>query len=201
MALAPEATHALAMLAELIGRYGYFVILLGTFFEGETVVVIAGYAAHSGHLSLPWVVVCAFAGSLFGDQLAYLLGRRYAPRVLRRREAWRPRIDRAKRMLERHAVPVMLGFRFLYGFRTVTPFTIGLTGIAPRTFIPLNAVGALVWAAAIAGLGYVFGHALARAIERAHRYEEWIILSIAVVGLVAWIVRQGRKRSAPPARP
>ena len=181
------------MLADLIGRYGYLVVLLGTFFEGETVVVIAGYAAHSGHLALPWVVVCAFVGSLFGDQLAYILGRHYASRVLRRREAWRPKIDRVRAMLERHAVPVMLGFRFLYGLRTVTPFTIGWAGVVPRMFVPLNAVGALVWAVAVAGLGYVFGHALTIALERAHRYEAWVIASIAAVGLIAWAVRQRRK--------
>ena len=187
------------MLTELIGRYGYLVVVLGTFFEGETVVVIAGYAAHGGHLALPWVVVCAFVGSLCGDQLAYMLGRRYAPRVLRRREAWRPKIDRVRALLERHALPVMLGFRFLYGLRTVTPFTIGWAGIAPRTFVPLNAVGALVWAVVVAGLGYIFGHALALALERAHRYEEWIILSIAVVGLALWGLGRGRKRFAAPS--
>lgn len=183
------------MLAELIGRYGYLVVLVGTFFEGETVLVIAGYAAHAGHLALPWVIVCAFVGSLCGDQLAYMLGRRYAPRVLRRRETWRPKMDRVRTLLERHALPVMLGFRFLYGIRTVTPFTIGSAGVAPRTFIPLNAVGALVWAAAVAGLGYVFGHALALALERAHRYEAWIIVAIAIVGLLVWALRR-----RPPIR-
>ncbi|SRR6266545_4127398 len=187
------------MLAELIARYGYLIVLVGTFFEGETVVVIAGYAAHEGHLSLTWVMVCAFVGSLFGDQLAYVLGRRYAPRVLRHREAWRPKIERARMLLERHAVPVMLGFRFLYGLRTVTPFTIGWAGVQPRTFVPLNALGALIWAVIVSALGYAFGGAIALALARARRFEEWIIVSIAMVGLVLWLVRRHRKGS-PAAR-
>jgi membrane protein DedA with SNARE-associated domain len=182
------------MLAELIARYGYLIVLVGTFFEGETVVVIAGYAAHRGHLSLLWVAVCAFAGSTCGDQLAYFLGRRYAPRVLRHREAWRPQIERVRSLLERHALKVMLGFRFLYGIRTVTPFTIGWAGIPPRTFLPLNIVGAVVWALSVSALGYAFGHALALALERAHRYEEWVMLSIAVVGAAAWLVRRHRRQ-------
>jgi len=181
------------VLAELIARYGYLIVVVGTFFEGETVVVIAGYAAHRGHLSLPWVAVCAFAGSTCGDQLAYFLGRRYAPRVLRHREAWRPKIEKVRSLLERHQLKVMLGFRFLYGIRTVTPFTIGWAGVPPRTFIPLNIVGALVWAVSVSLLGYAFGHALTLVLERAHRYEEWVIVLIAVVGVVAWLVRRRRR--------
>lgn len=188
------------MLAELISRYGYVFVLVGTFFEGETIVVIAGYAAHRGHLSLPWVMVCAFIGSLLGDQLAYLLGRRYAARVLRHREAWRPKIEHVRQLLERRAVLVMVGFRFLYGFRTVTPFTIGSTGVSPRTFAPLNAAGAVIWAVTISALGFAFGQTLTLALKRAHRYEEWVIASIAAVGALVWFVRRRRAARAMRGR-
>jgi len=186
------------MLAELISRYGYVIVVAGTFFEGETIVVIAGYAAHRGHLSLPGVMVSAFIGSLLGDQLAYLLGRRYAARVLRHREAWRPKIEHVRQLLERRAVLVMLGFRFLYGVRTVTPFTIGSTGVSPRVFAPLNATGAAIWAVAVSALGYAFGQTLTLVFERAHRYEEWVIASIALMGGLVWFVR--RRRAARAAR-
>lgn len=154
------------MLADLLTRYGYAFVLLGTFFEGESFAVIAGYAAHAGHLSLPWVIVCAFVGSLCGDQVAYLLGRSRTAKGLGRRESWRPKLERVRALLERHSVLVMLGFRFLYGIRTVTPFAIGWTGVRPRTFVP-------------------------------RRYEEWVILSIGVVGIVAWLVRRRRRVVGP----
>ena len=67
------------MLESLIANYGYAAVLIGTFVEGETILVIAGFAAHRGYLSLPWVILLAFAGSLAGDQLWFYVGRRSGP--------------------------------------------------------------------------------------------------------------------------
>ena len=57
----------------LIGNNGYFVLLIGTFLEGETILILAGLAAHLGYLYLPWVIVVAFIGTLSGDQLFFTL--------------------------------------------------------------------------------------------------------------------------------
>ncbi len=68
------------MLETFLATYGYPVLIIGVFFEGETVMVLAGVAAHMGYLSLPWVVVCGFGGTLLGDQLYFYLGRRHGKR-------------------------------------------------------------------------------------------------------------------------
>ena len=49
-------------LQSLIENYGYLAILIGTFLEGETIVILAGFAAQLGYLELPWVIVTAIAG-------------------------------------------------------------------------------------------------------------------------------------------
>jgi hypothetical protein len=36
----------------VIENYGYAAILIGTFLEGETILVLAGLAAHQGYLTL-----------------------------------------------------------------------------------------------------------------------------------------------------
>ena len=46
----------LESLQSLIEHYGYFAVFLGCFLEGETVLVLAGFAAHMGYLSLPGVI-------------------------------------------------------------------------------------------------------------------------------------------------
>jgi membrane protein DedA with SNARE-associated domain len=53
-----------------ISAYGYYAVEAGTFFEGETVLVLAGFAAHRGYLELPLVIACAFAGET-GSVLAF----------------------------------------------------------------------------------------------------------------------------------
>lgn len=40
----------------LIDTYGYPAILIGTFLEGETILVLGGIVAKLGYLKLPWVM-------------------------------------------------------------------------------------------------------------------------------------------------
>ena len=107
-------------LGGLISTYGYAAIAVGTFFEGETVLVLGGFAAHQGYLNLSWVVISAFAGTLCGDQLYFYLGRSQGTNVLEKRPYWRSKSKRVFNLLHRHQFLVTVGFRFLYGLRTVT---------------------------------------------------------------------------------
>ena len=68
-----------------IENYGYLAILVGTFLEGETILILAAFAAHRGYMHLEWVIAAAFAGSLCGDQLFFFLGRRHSERFLKKR--------------------------------------------------------------------------------------------------------------------
>ena len=59
-------------LQSIIENYGYAAILIGTFLEGETILMLAGLAAHQGYLVLTGVIFAAFLGSLSGDQLFFI---------------------------------------------------------------------------------------------------------------------------------
>ncbi|MGW8187802.1 MAG: DedA family protein [Desulfobacterales bacterium] len=82
------------MLESLIEKFGYLAVLLGTFLEGETILVLGGFAAHRGYLLLAGVILTAFCGSLMGDQLFFFLGRRNSRAFLDRRPLWKARADR-----------------------------------------------------------------------------------------------------------
>ena len=184
-------------LQELIGNFGYLVVFLGTFLEGETVLVLGGVAARLRYLELPWVIVCAFAGSLLGDQLWFWIGRRYGPRVLTRHADWRPRVDRIHRLLDRFEIPALVGFRFAYGIRSLAPFVFGMSRIAPAKFLLLNALGALLWAFAGALLGYAFAHPGDALLGDIKRFEMELFALIVALGLALWGYRQlGRRRKS-----
>ncbi|MGD9139858.1 MAG: DedA family protein, partial [Desulfobacterales bacterium] len=136
--------------------YGCAAILIGTFFEGETILVLAGLAAHQGYLVLTWVIIAAFAGSLCGDQLFFYLGRKHSQAVLSKRPGWKQKAEKVHKMMNRFETPMILSFRFLYGLRTISPFVIGMSPVSVKKFILLNAVGALVWAVAVGGGGLPF---------------------------------------------
>ena len=182
----------------IIGSYGYFALLVGTFLEGETILILAGFAAHLGYLNLPWVILVAFLGTLSGDQLFFYLGRRQSRFVLDKHPAWQRRLDRVERLFERYQTLLILGFRFLYGLRTVTPFVLGRSGVARGYFFLLNAVGAMVWSLVVGTGGYLFGSFLKIIIGDIKRYEIETFGIIAIIGGSVWGIyfyRSRRKKS------
>ncbi len=178
--------------------YGYWAVLIGTFLEGETILVLGGLAAHMGYMDLTGVIMAAFAGSLFGDQLFFFLGRRHSTFLLTRRPSWTPKLERANRLIDRFQTPLILGFRFLYGLRTVMPFAIGISTVPVLRFVLLNALGAIVWAAIVAGGGYLFGNALEGILGNIRHYEKMLFALVAISGAVVWVlylVRRHRKKA------
>src|SRR6266508_3995400 len=68
---------------DLFARYGYAVVFGGVFLEnmglpvpGETALLAGAALAHSGRLSLGWVIVTAIVAAILGDNLGFLIGRR-----------------------------------------------------------------------------------------------------------------------------
>jgi len=187
-------------LESLVDAYGYLAVLVGTFIEGETILVLGGFAAARGYLGLPWVILAAFIGSLCGDQLFFFLGRWHGKAILSKRPTWKSRVNKAQKLLERFRIPLILAFRFLYGLRTVAPFVIGMSSVPTVEFIFLNAVGALVWAITVGTGGYLFGSALEILIGNIKHYEIQILGAIAAIGVLIWGIyfyrRRKRKLSA-----
>lgn len=179
----------------LIESYGYVAVLVGTFLEGETIVVLSAFAAHQGYLPLSEVIFAAFIGSLAGDQLYFYLGRKHSRFLLNRRPCWRNRIDKASRLLSRFQTAVILSFRFLYGLRTVLPFAIGMSSVPAGKFAVLNMIGAGIWAAALGYGGYFFGHAFEVVLSDAKKYEFWVFSLIAATGILGWGIFYLRRRN------
>ncbi len=172
---------------DFIESYGYLAVLIGTFLEGETILVLGGFAANRGYLDLFWVIIVAFFGSFTGDQLYFYIGRYYGRRIVSKRLSWQANADKVYRLLERHQTLLILTFRFMYGLRNVTPFALGASRVPKLKFFILNAVGAVIWAIALAWGGYLFGHAFELFFDDFHRYELYVLAVLVLVGLVIWL--------------
>ncbi len=173
-------------LEAFISSYGYAAVAIGTFLEGETILALAGFAAHRGYLQLPWVIVSAFLGTLLGDQLFYYMGRYKGQSILDKHPGWKTKADKIFRLLEKHQTLLIIGFRFLYGLRSITPTLIGLSKVAPTKFLVLNILGAAIWAISIGTLGYFFGQTLELVIADIKHYEVLVGFIFVVIGIVVW---------------
>jgi len=173
-------------LRELIEQYGYYALFVGTFAEGETILVLAGMAARAQHLALPWVMVLAFCGSLLGDQTVFFIGRHWGNAFLAKRPRLKPRIDKIHRMMERHQTWLILGFRFLYGLRNIIPVVIATSPIRFSRFLVLNIIGAALWAVTVSLLGYFLGAAVEAVLGRMRIIA---LIAVAVIAALIWVGR------------
>jgi len=190
-------------LESMVREWGYLAVLIGTFLEGETILVLGGIAAHQGNLDLRLVMLCAFCGSLVSDQLAFLIGRRWGHRWLMRKPGRAERYERARALIDRHQTLITLVFRFLYGLRNVIPFALGMSRMRASRYIVLNVIGAVVWAVALASLGWGLGEAAHLFLEDVKSGERWILLGLALLAIVFWFVyraREARRRRARHAQ-
>jgi membrane protein DedA with SNARE-associated domain len=179
-------------LEAFFGTYGYPALLVGTFFEGETFLVLAGFAASLGYLDIPWVILVAFVGTFSGDQVFFYLGRRHSVMVqsfLDYYPAWQNRIGRIQGLIERYQTALVFVFHFLYGLRIAFLLVIGLSRIPAGRFFVLNFVSALVWAIVIGMVGYLFGSALAMIIGDLKDLENYILVGIAMIGGIFGILQ------------
>lgn len=180
--------------ATLIAQYGYLAVAVGCLLEGETVLALAGFAAHRGHLGLPQVILIATVAGFAGDQFFFWLGRRHGSAVLRRFPSIAGHTARVHELIERYHEWVIVGVRFAYGLRIAGPILIGTSEVPAWRFALFNAIGAAIWAPAIALSGWFLGHLVEALLGDLRRIEYWLLLGLACAGLVSWWWRRRRAR-------
>ncbi|WP_277971256.1 DedA family protein [Sphingomonas echinoides] len=185
----------------IIAKYGLFALFAGAGIEGETVVVAGGLLAHKGLFSLPGAMAAAAAGSFVADQIFFSLGRYFRDKPWVRRARAKPIFARALGLLERYPIGFIFAFRFIYGFRTISPIAIGTTKVSTKLFVMINLVAAIVWGIVFTGIGYLFGHSFEKLIERFLPDKHAIlIVGGAIVGIALllglWRWWRGRRTQA-----
>lgn len=187
-------------LPALVDSYGYIAVAIGAFLEGETVLALAGLAAHRGYLELFPVIVIAAVAGFAGDQVYFFLGRRHGAALLARYPDAVARAARFDALLARWHAPLIIAIRFMYGFRIVGPVLLGMGRCEPWKFAFYNAIGAALWAPLVAGIGYAFGSAMEAALHDLKRLELWgvvilLVGAIVVVGVRSLFPEKGDRSS------
>lgn len=184
--------------------WAYVVIFALTLFDAivpvlpsESSVITAGVVAAAGHLSLVLVVISASAGAVAGDNIAYLIGRRFGEPVTSRffsSPQARGRLSWARRQLNQRGGQLILVGRFIPGGRTVVTVSAGMLRFPWPRFIALDTAAGVVWALYASLLGYFGG----RVFENAPWKGLLLALGIgfAVAGMVEAVRWALRRRGA-----
>lgn len=166
-----------------ISEYGLMAIAIGCYLEGETALLLGGIGAHQGWLPLPGVIAAGIAGALFGDQLYFQLGRRLGTPTIAARPQLRRLVGSVSRWIDERGTWFLVGFRFLYGMRIVSPLLLGTSRVSSLRFTCWNLCGAAMWATAFAMGGYLLG---GRVQDGAGVVRVVSVLLLAAVALLWW---------------
>lgn len=174
--------------------YGYIAILIGTFLEGETIVIIAGFLAHKDIFNPVYIALCAFTGSFISDQLMFSLGRYKGMAVLNYFPRIKKNVRRANFLISKYETILILGFRFIYGVRNATPILLGAGKVHYLKFLTLNFIGGAIWAISFTAGGYYMGEAFSRIKDRYGPIG--LVVFLAIIGILTFsFIRYRKKRS------
>ncbi len=128
---------------------------------GETALIAAGLLAGSGQLSLPVVIAVAAIAAIVGDNLGFAVGRRggraaltaSGPLANHRQRA----LDSGERFFARHGAKAVFFGRWVSGVRIVAALVAGASGMRWPQFLLFNVLGAVAWAATVAGTAAIAG--------------------------------------------
>jgi membrane protein DedA with SNARE-associated domain len=145
------------MLIDLMKEYSYIILYLWSILEGESGLIMAGIFSHTGDMSLFWSIVVAGLGGFTGDFIYFFIGRYNKKYVHRKLHTQRRKFALTHLLLKKYGWPIIFIQRYMYGFRTLIPISIGLTGYDIKKFAIINLVSAFVWAAITILLAWYFG--------------------------------------------
>ena len=189
----------------LLAEYGLLAVLVGTFFEGETIVIVASFLSHEGYFNPFALWFCAFLGSFAGDQMWFYVGRKHSDFRIVQKVVELPTFVKVIRLIEAHPTKFILSFRFVYGIRNISPVALGLSRVAALKYFFLNMIAASVWAAAFTTIGYLFGETAEMAMGRLHDIQSRLLGAIAagIAAYLLWrfVIRRWVKVTRPPEPP
>jgi len=188
--------------AELVGTHP----VLGELLNGSTESIIAAAAfARVGHGTLVVVLLAAIPGLMKFDLIYWWAGRLWGERLILLLSGKRHRgvkyMNRVQRWGRKFTWPAVLVSQFLPIPTAIIYAVAGWAGMRLVTFLVLDAIGSLLWAGMLAGLGWELGHHAVVVAQKISHYGLWITIALVVV-IIFFQVRSQRRmiRTAAQAR-
>lgn len=177
---------------------------IGLIAPGETTILLGGFVAGQGKISLAVLLAIVWTCAVAGDVASYFLGRRLGREFLEKHgprfKITHDRLDQVERFFQRWGGSAIFLGRFVGFIRAVAPFIAGASKMPFRRFLPYDIAGAGIWGCGLVILGYVFWQSFDKLIQAAKQGALALGLVIAlVVGIAAayrWLRDPEHRREA-----
>jgi membrane protein DedA with SNARE-associated domain len=171
---------------------------LGVPSPGETALILASVLASQGKLQIWLVIVIAAASAIIGDNLGYLLGRRFGREVLEAAGPFQARriklLARGDHYFAKHGAKTVFLGRWIALVRFVVAWLAGIDEMPFRTFFFWNALGAVSWTVTYGLVGYYGGSGIADVITKVG-IGAAVVVGVALVAGLVWLKLRERRRA------
>src|SRR5215510_5730767 len=190
-----------AALEPFVQHYGVFAVSLILAFEslgaplpGETLLIFASVLAQHGEMSLPALLISAWAGSVLGDNVGYLIGKTIGRATITRYGAkiglTDARMSAVEEMFSRYGPATVLFARFFAVLRQLNGIVAGTLGMPWWRFLLFNAIGAALWVGAWVFIAVYFSAHTAAAAQFANN----LVFAAVAIGLIVLLASLGVRR-------
>jgi len=177
-------------ITEWVYTYGYWLISLGAFIEGDTFLVAGGLAAQKNLLNVFYLVFLSIVFSMLHDLILFYIGRIGGRKMLKKMPKIEQRIHTLLEKINQYGVWIILVLRFAYGFRTLIPIALGMSEISQKKFWFYDFIGGVIWSFAFIVGGFVFGKALDHFLAKLAVFgelEKWTIAVVVIAVIIAGV--------------
>lgn len=175
---------------ESLALHKSWIVFVGTFFLGESVVLTASALAAQGSWSVMVVAAWAFAGTVASDTLWFRTARAGLDRWSTGKRA--ERLARATFRLDRlagdHPHRALTFVKFVYGTRVASIVYMAIRQVPATTFVLFDSIGTAIWLAVMIPIGWGIGLGLDR-LGADLREFEWFVIGILLVAAVVRGIR------------
>ena len=180
-------------------------LLIGFFLPGDSLLFFAGFlASEAGGETLPGglaaVALTASVAAILGDQVGYMIGRRFGPTVFDKPKSrfFNPAyVVKAEAFFEKHGPKTIVLARFVPIVRTFVPTVAGAGRMHYRTFLTYNILGGVLWGAGITTLGFFLGEI--DAVKNNIEIAAVVIVGVSVLPIAIELWRHRRNAKAEAA--
>lgn len=196
----------IAGLENIVRHYGAFAVTpilaieaIGAPVPGESLLIFASVLAGRGEMSLPALLIFAWVGSVIGDNLGFLIGRKLGRKTVLRYGAkvglTNERFSKIEITYVRYGSATVLFARFFSILRQLNGIVAGILGMSWWRFVLFDAVGAALWVAVWVFLPAYFSEHLAFIVTLAHHKIVVVsfLIAVGLILVVAFFIRRMRE--------
>jgi len=203
-----EVAHLVAGLEGFVRHYGAFAVMLilaieaiGAPVPGESLLIFASVLAGRGEMSLPSLLILAWVGSVLGDNLGFLVGRKLGRGTILRYGAKvglsGERFSGIEHVYVRYGSATVMFARFFSILRQLNGIVAGILGMSWWRFVLLDAVGAALWVTVWVFAPAYFSEHLAFIIRMAHHTKvvASFLLAATLILVLGLFIRHRRAQT------